>query len=125
MNAVTTVPMMIASRYRNGLPISGTTKMPPCGARDVHPNAMLSAPVTAEPAISDGITRNGSPAANGIAPSVMNDAPSTHAALPFSCSMWVNSRLRSTVASAMPERRGHAGRHHRGHDLQARVRPGR
>ena len=63
---------------------------------------MLSAPVTADPAISDGITRSGSPAANGIAPSVMNDAPSTQAALPFSCSTAVNSFLRITVASAMP-----------------------
>ena len=63
---------------------------------------MLSAPVTADPAISDGITRSGSPAANGIAPSVMNEAPSTQAALPFSRSTWVNSFLRSTVARARP-----------------------
>src|SRR4051794_41564867 len=76
--------------------------MPPCGAREVHPKAMLSAPVTADPAIREGITRNGSPAANGIAPPVMNDAPSTQAALPFSCSTWVNSLLRNTVARARP-----------------------
>ena len=47
-----------------------------------------------------GITRSGSAAANGIAPSVMNDAPSSHPALPFSRSATVNRFGRSTVARA-------------------------
>ena len=61
--------------------ISGTTQMPPCGARSALPNAMTSAPVTAEPTMQDGMTRSGSAAANGIAPSVMNEAPSSQAGL--------------------------------------------
>ena len=36
---------------------------------------MTSAPVTLEPTIEDGMTRSGSAAANGIAPSEMNDRP--------------------------------------------------
>ena len=48
------------------------TKIPPCGAFDVTSNAMIIAPVTAPPDIIDGITRSGSAAANGIAPSEMN-----------------------------------------------------
>ena len=36
------------------------------------------------PAIIDRITRSGSAAANGIAPSEMNEAPSSQAARPFS-----------------------------------------
>ena len=60
------------------------TQMPPCGARSSLPNAITRAPVRALPAMSDGMTRRGSDAANGIAPSVMKEAPSSHAALPFS-----------------------------------------
>ena len=47
-----------------------------------------------------GMTRSGSAAANGMAPSVMKDAPSAQPALPFSCSAGVNRPGRSTVASA-------------------------
>ena len=61
---------------------------------------MDSAPVTAPPAIIDGITRSGSAAANGIAPSEINATPSSQAARPFSCSASVNSLLRTVVASA-------------------------
>jgi hypothetical protein len=61
---------------------------------------MDSAPVTEEPSMIDGMTRNGSAAANGIAPSVMNDAPSSHAARPFSRSASLNSFLRTVEASA-------------------------
>ena len=75
--------------------------MPPCGARKVQPKAIDRAPVTAPPAIAEGMTRSGSAAANGIAPSVMKEAPSTQAALPFSRSVVVKSFLRTTVASAM------------------------
>ena len=59
--------------------IANSTKIPPCGARDVVPNAMHSAPVMAPPNIIDGITRSGSAAANGIAPSEMNVAPRSQA----------------------------------------------
>ena len=38
------------------------------GAFSVTSSAMISAPVTAPPAIIDGITRNGSAAANRMAP---------------------------------------------------------
>ena len=48
------------------------------------------------------MTRKTSAAANGIAPSEMNAAPSSHAALPFSRSGSVNSLRSITVdASAM------------------------
>jgi hypothetical protein len=66
----------------------------------VAPKAIDRPPVTALPAISDGITRSGSAAANGIAPSVMNDRPSSQAASPALRSVLVNSRGRRTVASA-------------------------
>ena len=71
-------------------PISGlmakNTKIPPCGARDPTPNTMERAPVTAPPAMVAGITRSGSDAANGMAPSEINDSPNSQADLPFSCS---------------------------------------
>ncbi len=57
--------------------------------------------MTALPSMIDGMTRSGSAAANGMAPSVMNDAPSSQAAAPFSRSASVNSLGRSAVASAM------------------------
>ena len=81
--------------------IAKNTKMPPCGAFSVTSNAMISAPVTAPPAIIDGITRSGSAAANGMAPSEMNDAPRSQAALPFSRSGSVNNAGRTVVASAI------------------------
>ena len=65
-------------------------------------NAIENATVTALPSMIDGITRSGSAAANGIAPSEMKEAPSTQAALPFSRSAVVNSFLRMVVARAMP-----------------------
>ena len=46
-----------------------------CINSEPSPNAI--APATPEPTIIDGITRNGSAAAKGIAPSVMNDRPIT------------------------------------------------
>ena len=95
-----TVPAARATRNHNSLPIAKKTKIPPCGAFRVTSIAMISAPVTAPPAIIDGITRNGSAAANGIAPSEMNDAPSSQAALPFSRSGPLKSPGRSVVASA-------------------------
>ena len=40
-----------------------------------RPRAATIAPVVAPPSMIDGMTRSGSAAANGIAPSVMNDEP--------------------------------------------------
>ena len=48
------------------------------------------------------MTRHGSAAANGIAPSEMNDAPSSQAARPLSRSGSEKSRLRRVLARAMP-----------------------
>ena len=53
------------------------------------------------PAISDGITRTGSAAANGIAPSVTNEAPSSQAGSPALRSASLNSLGRTTLASAI------------------------
>lgn len=50
--------------------------------------------------MNDGIIRSGSAAANGMAPSEMNDRPSSHADLPDSRSFSVQSAGRTTVASA-------------------------
>ena len=49
-----------------------------------------------------GSTRSGSRAANGIAPSVMNDRPSTYAGLPASCSSGSHRFGNSVVARASP-----------------------
>src|SRR5574344_1703535 len=70
----TTAPTRMATRYMTGLPIVGTTKIPPCGARSVQSKAIDRAPAVAEPIKTDGMTRSGSPAANGIAPSVMKES---------------------------------------------------
>ena len=60
------------------------------------------APAVAEPATRAGITRTGSRAANGMAPSVMNDSPSTNAGLPASRSSRVHRPGKRTVARARP-----------------------
>ena len=77
-----------------------STKMPPCGARTLTSKSSERPPVTALPSMIAGITRSGSAAANGMAPSVMNDAPSSQPALPFSRSGRLNRRGRTTVARA-------------------------
>ena len=68
----------------------------------MQPNSIDSAPVSAPPAILAGITRSGSLAAKGIAPSEMKHNPSTSAALPASRSLWANLRRASSVAMPMP-----------------------
>src|SRR6478735_8691513 len=100
--AVTTVPTTIETTNITKLSMAKKTKMPPCGALDPTPAAIEMAPVTAPPSMLAGMTRRGSAAANGMAPSEMKDAPSSQAALPFSCSARLNSFLFRTVeASAM------------------------
>ena len=118
---MTTTPTTSArrkSRIWLKLPMSGSTQMPPCGARMPMPKAMASAPVIAEPTIDEAMMRTGSAAANGIAPSEMNEAPSSQAALPFSRSGSENSCGRTVVGEGHRERGHHAGGHDRGHDLQ-------
>ena len=51
MKQATTEPIAMDARYRSGLPIVGTTKIPPCGARSVHSKNMDNAP--AVPATDD------------------------------------------------------------------------
>ena len=77
--------------------------------------------MTALPSMIGGMTRSGSAAANGMAPSVMNDAPSSQPALPFSRSAAVNRLRPDDGGQGQRDRRHHAGEHHRGHDLQLRV----
>src|SRR5699024_1179477 len=80
----------------------GKTNIPPCGTANFTLNNIVNAPVTAEPAINDGITLNGSAAANGIAPSVIKDIPNTNAAFPASLSSLVNLFLAIKVAIPIP-----------------------
>ena len=83
--------------------MTGQIQMPPCGAAEVTPKAMVMAPVTTPPAMHAGITRRGSAAANGMAPSEMKEAPSSHEVLPFSRSAGVKYFRPSTVeARASP-----------------------
>src|SRR5699024_12849898 len=56
-------------------PIVRATNRPPCGALIDVAKAIASAPAVAEPMTIEGMTRIGSAAANGIAPSVMKEAP--------------------------------------------------
>ena len=66
----------------------------------LQPKYIDNAPVSAPPAMLAGITRNGSLAAKGIAPSEMKHSPNTKAALPASRSDWAN--LRRAMKVAMP-----------------------
>ena len=68
----------------------------------MQPKYIDRAPVSAPPAMLAGITRNGSLAANGIAPSEMKHSPSTEAALPACRSLSANLRRASRVARPMP-----------------------
>ena len=71
----TNAPINIANAYISGFPIVGRTKIPPCGARSVQLNAIDHPPAVAEPMMQEGMTLNGSFAANGIAPSEIKDNP--------------------------------------------------
>ena len=101
------------------LPTANSTKMPPWGARTADVERLERPPVTALPSMIAGMTRSGSAAANGIAPSVMKLEPSSHAALPFSRSAWVNSRGSDDGGERERDRRHHSGQHDRSHDLAA------
>nr|WP_246354778.1 hypothetical protein [Nocardioides ungokensis] len=82
--------------------------------------AMARPPATALPAMIDGTTRSGSAAANGMAPSVMNDAPRAQAALPLSRSGRLKQARADGRREREAERRDHAGDHDGGHHLQLR-----
>ncbi|MCY1186544.1 hypothetical protein D9M73_274260 [compost metagenome] len=68
----------------------------------MQPKYIDKAPVSAPPAILAGITRSGSLAANGIAPSDMKHNPRTNAALPASRSLWANLRRAMKLAIPRP-----------------------
>src|SRR3954451_13255815 len=73
-NAETIDPMTTANKYNSQFPSTkGNTNIPPCGARSPMPNSIVNPPAMAEPTIRVGITRIGSAAAYGIAPSVIKD----------------------------------------------------
>jgi hypothetical protein len=65
------------------------------------PNAIASAPQIEEPTTDEAMMRTGSAAANGMAPSEMNEKPSSQAALPFSRSGSENRCGRRVVDRAM------------------------
>lgn len=82
--AATMVPTTMARMKAQTRSMAKKTKIPPWGALDAAPRAIDRAPVTAPPAIIEGMTRSGSAAAKGMAPSEMNEAPSNQVAVPFS-----------------------------------------
>ena len=96
---LTTVPARIARRKPPKLVMAKATNTPPWGAREPTCIAMVIAPVIAPPAMVAGMTRSGSAAAKGMAPSEMKDSPSSQALRPFSTSALVNSRERRKVAA--------------------------
>ena len=75
IKALATAPAMTATKYITGFSTTPITQIPPCGARKEQPNNIDNNPAKPEPTAIEGITRNGSAAAKGIAPSVMNDIP--------------------------------------------------
>ena len=95
----------MASKYNNAWLIAlgiNITNNPPCGAINLQPKYIDNAPVNAPPTTLAGITRNGSLAANGIAPSEIKHKPSTSAALPASRSVCANLRRAINVAIPKP-----------------------
>ncbi len=94
---MTIVPARMETIYMGRFPTAfgmKSTKTPPCGARSVAPNNMDNAPVTAEPATIEGMTRSGSAAAKGMAPSEIKEIPKMEAAFPASLSSKVNFLVR-------------------------------
>lgn len=71
------------------------------------PNASDRDTVVADPTIMEGMTRTGSEAANGMEPSIMNEAPITQFACSARCSAGVKSLPRTAIAKA--KRRLHFG----------------
>ena len=69
----------------------------------VHLNAIDNAPATPEPTTHAGITLNGSAAAYGIAPSVMNARPIIRLVGPDCLSCFENLFLKIIVARAIAQ----------------------
>src|SRR5450830_485075 len=102
---VNTLPATIASKYSSAWFIAFgviSTNKPPWGAASLQPKYIDSAPANAPPAMLAGITRSGSLAANGIAPSEIKHRPRIIAALPASRSVWANLRRARKVAIPIP-----------------------
>ena len=75
-NSIPTIePASSESKYQYQFPTTAKTKIPPCGAISVQLNNIDNPPATAEPIAHEGITRSGSAAAYGIAPSVIKLNP--------------------------------------------------
>ena len=95
------------------------------GGPEVLPKAITSAPATAEPTTDEAMMRTGSAAANGIAPSEMNEARAARRPCRSRARARRTAAARTAWRRAMAERRHHAGGHDRGHDLQLWRRVGR
>ena len=90
INAETAVPINKASKNINGRLANVITNKPPCGAGIETAHSCVKPPAIAEPTMDEPITRIGSAAANGIAPSVMKDRPNRMLESPDFCSISVN-----------------------------------
>jgi hypothetical protein len=102
---VTSEPTTMAASQASGFstpPGTNRSKMPPWGTTVDAPAPSEIAPAVADPTTRAGMTRIGSRAANGMAPSVMNDRPSTKAGLPASCSSLIQRPGNRMVAMARP-----------------------
>ena len=84
------------------IPPSTATIGPPCATLSPTPPIAAIAAATIAPIIFAGIIRNGSCAANGIAPSVIPNKPIVNDALPISISPLLNLRLLIKVARPKP-----------------------
>src|SRR5699024_2519957 len=95
-------PIMTAKISSNGwLPNATIVMIPPCGAGTLVVQNCVKPPATAAPSTLEVITRNGSAAANGIAPSVMNVRPIMKFVKPDCFSVLVNLFLNKTDAKAI------------------------
>lgn len=75
-------PIAIADKYNIGLDTKGMTNNPPCGACKAIPKRIQIAPANAPPITDEIMTRAGSAATKGNAPSEIKHNPRTNDALP-------------------------------------------
>ena len=114
----TSVPITRARAQAPGFVIApGTnrTKTPPCGTISSRPTPARSRRSTAEPATRQGMTRSGSRAAKGIAPSVMKRDAQHGRRLAGVALLRVKRSWNSDRRQRQAQRRRHARRHHRRH----------
>ncbi len=100
--AVTIVPATMAMTYMMRLSTTGKTIGPPCGAWSPTPPSDATTAAVMEPTIIHGMTRSGSAAAKGIAPSVIPIIPIATAAMPASFSSSLQSLRWIIVATPRP-----------------------